>query len=187
MLITVSSALIITKSLGALLSILLGLIIYFHLKGGLDKKRLMILTGLTIIIGIVFLMRQVVTKQHALPTFSLVMRLNYWLDTLKIIKTAPWAGIGLGNFNLISARYAHNSYLQIWAEMGILGIVSFLWLIFAIIKSAVKNINKSAGGELMVGLLSANAVFLIHNLVDFTFYLPEIVLIWWVIIGLLNS
>ncbi len=184
-LISVSIALLLTKSLGALLSIFLGLIIYFYLQGALDKKGLAIMAGFLITIGLVFLLRQTAAKQHILPTFSLAMRLNYWMNTLKIIKTAPWQGLGLGNFDIVFARYAHNSYLQIWAEMGILGIISILWLITAVFKSAIKNIKDLPDKKLMAGLITANAVFVIHNLVDFSFFLPEISLIWWVIFGLI--
>ncbi len=183
-LISVLFALLLTKSLGALLSISLGLIIYFYLQENLDKKRVLFIGGLLIIMGLVFLLRQTATRRHILPTFSLVMRLNYWKDTLQIIKIAPWQGLGLGNLNLVFARYAHNSYLQIWAEMGILGIASFLWLIIAVLKSTLKNIKDSSNKKLMAGLITANAVFLIHNLIDFSFFLPEVCIIWWVILGL---
>jgi O-antigen ligase len=186
-LILVSFALLITKSLGALLSIFLGLVVYIYLQGILDKKRLLFIATLLIIVGLVFFLRQTATKQHILPTFSLIRRLDYWEDTLKIIKIAPWQGVGLGNFNISFSRYAHNSYLQIWAEMGILGIGSFLWLIVAVFKSAFKNMKGSQNKEKIIGLITANTVFLIHNLVDFSFFLPEIALIWWVALGLLFS
>ncbi len=193
-LISISFALLLTNSLGALLSIFSGLVIYFHFssflnKGylikqkNLNKKVLLLTTGFLIIMGLVFFIRQTAPKPHTLPTFSLIMRINYWLEALKIIKAAPWTGVGLGNFNLAFARYAHNSYLQLWAEMGILGIVSFLWLIIAVFKSAAKNINIASNEKLIIGLISANAIFLIHNLIDFSFFLPEVALIWWVILG----
>ncbi|MFH1339128.1 MAG: O-antigen ligase family protein, partial [Candidatus Omnitrophota bacterium] len=193
LLLSTSYAVLLTKSLGALLSLSLGLIIYFSfpfaLNNGyparhkmLNKKIMLLAAGFLIIIGAVFLMRQTATKQHILPTFSLVMRINYWFDTLKIIKANLWTGVGPGNFNLTFARYAHNSYLQIWAEMGILGAVSFLWLIIAALNSAFKAIKKSSDRKLIIGLVAANSVFLIHNLMDFSFFLPEISLIWWVIL-----
>ncbi len=193
-LISISFALLLTKSLGALLSIFSGLVIYFYFssflnKGylikqkNLNKKVLLLITGFLIIMELVFLIRQTASKPHTLPSFSLIMRINYWFEALKIIKTAPWTGVGLGNFNLVFARYAHNSYLQLWAETGILGIVSFLWLIIAVFKSAVKNIDIASNKKLIIGLISANAVFLIHNLIDFSFFLPEVALIWWVIFG----
>lgn len=113
-----------------------------------------------------------------------MMRLSYWKDTLKIIKVKPFTGVGLGNFNLLQSRYAHNSYLQIWAEMGILGITSILWLIIAGLKSIIKHIKTSPHRNQIICLITTNTAFLIHNFVDFTFFLPEVALIWWIILGL---
>lgn len=181
---SISFALLLTKSLGALLSIFFGLIIYFYLQKILDKKRLLFIAGFLFVIGLIFFGRQTAAKQHILPSFSLIMRINYWESSLRIIKTVLWTGIGLGNFNFVFSRYTHNSYLQIWAEMGILGILSFLWLIIAVFKYAFENAKASSNNKLLTGLITANAVFLIHNLIDFSFFLPEVVLIWWIILGL---
>jgi len=180
-------ALLLTKSLGALLSIFLGLVIYFYLRGNLEKRGIIFLFGLLVIIGLIFITRTATQKQHIQPIFSAVMRLNYWKETLKIIRTAPLTGVGLGNFNLIQSRYAHNSYLQVWAEMGILGIASFLWLIVMVFKSALKNIKDSPNKPQIFSLITASSVFLIHNFVDFSFFLPEVALIWWAILGLTSK
>lgn len=182
--IPVSLALLLTKSLGGLLSVLTGLTLYLYLRGNLKKKGVLFLEGLLIIIGLVWISRTAFQKTHAQPIFSAVIRLNYWRDTLEIIKLHPWAGLGLGNFNLIQSRYAHNSYLQLISEAGILGIISFLWLVIVILKSALKKIKESSYKIQAVSLLTANIVFLAHNCVDFTFFLPEISLIWWIILGL---
>ena len=177
-------ALLLTKSLGALLSIFLGLAIYLYLKGNPSKRNIIFLAGLLIIIVGVLISRQVMQKSHTQPVFSAIMRFNYWRDTLGIIKAHFWTGVGLGNFNLIQSRYAHNSYLQIWAESGISGIVSILWLIIIVFKGSLKNLRNTAHNTQIVALITANAVFLIHNFIDFTFFLPEISLIWWIILGL---
>jgi len=174
LIIPLSFALLLTKSMGALLSLFLGLIIYLYLKGNLKKKGILFLVVLLIIITGVLISRYVAQKSHTLPMFSVIMRLNYWEETLRIIKIHPWLGTGLGNFNLIQSRYAHNSYLQVWAEAGILGIVSFLWLMIAVFKKGFRNLS----------LTTASAVFLMHNFVDFTFFLPEVSLIWWILLGL---
>ena len=113
------------------------------------------------------------------------MRLNYWKDTLKIIKANPLTGIGLGNFNLPQTRYSHNSYLQIGAEMGIMGIISILCLVISILKSCLKAIKNSSYKNQVAILITANTVFLIHNLLDFSFFLPEAVYIWWLVLGMI--
>lgn len=181
LILSLSFALLLTQSIGALLSIFLGLAIYIYLKG--DLRRNSIYLGLLImIIGLVLISRSFLQKLHTQPIFSAVMRLNYWQDTLGIIKAHPWTGVGLGNFNLAQSRYAHNSYLQVWAEMGILGIVAFIWLVAVVLKTAAKKL----GNPLQATLICATTIFLFHNFFDFTFFLPEVSLVWWSILGLLR-
>jgi len=178
------TALLLTKSLGALISLFIGLTLYFYLEGRLDKKKIIFLFAVLFIIFLVFASRAITQRQHTQPIFSTVMRLNYWRDTIRIIKSHPLTGVGPGNFNLITSRYAHNSYLQIWAEMGILGIISILWLAIASIKASLKNLKIENIKTVTAALISANIVFLSHNLLDFTFFLPEVSYLWWIILGL---
>jgi len=179
MAIPLAGALILTKSIGALGSLFLALSVCLFASGRFKKKWGVLLAALLLIIGLTFIARQSSMQLHTQPTFSTEMRLSYWKDTWKIIANRPLTGIGLGNFNLPQARHAHNSYLQIWAEMGILGLLSFLWLAAVILKSAWQQKEKNRY------LLCAILVFLIHNLIDFSFFLPEVSLIWWVIMGLM--
>lgn len=186
LIIPLSFALLLTHSVGALLSLFFGLIIYFYLQGRLEKRKIIFFFGLLIIIAFVLIARSLTQKQHIQPIFSTITRISYWKDTLSIIKAYPLTGVGLGNFNLIQSRYAHNSYLQIWAEMGIAGITSMVWLVTALFRAAIKNSALIGRNAQMASLFSASSIFLIHNFVDFTFFLPEIAIIWWVILGLMT-
>jgi O-antigen ligase len=174
-------ALFLTGSLGAISSLALAVIIYLYLKSGHHKKILIYLLGILTILGLVFMFRNAPQKAHFQPAFSAVMRLNYWAETLRIIKLHPWTGVGIGNFNLEYSRYAHNSYLQIWTEMGILGIISILWLIFCACRDVVKRSLRGDDSDLVP--LICILIFVIHNVVDFSFFLPEVSYIWWLIMG----
>lgn len=188
LIIPLSFALLLTKSLGAFLSLFLALVIYFYLQGKLRKKGVLFLAGLLIIIGLVFMARSSAQKQHLQPIFSTMMRLNYWRDTIEMIKAKPLTGVGLGNFNLTLSRYAHNSYLQIWAEMGILGIISWLWIVFLSFKLGFnKLVYSEKQNYINAGIISASTAFLSHNFIDFSFFLPEVSIIWWVFLGLIVS
>jgi len=183
--IPISLALMLTGSLGAILSLFIGLIIYLNLKGKMKKKAALPLSGLLIVIGMIFIARSITLKQYTAPGFSALMRLDYWRETLMIIYRNPLTGLGIGNFNLSPSRYTHNSYLQIWAEMGILGISAYLWLVFRSLKSGFNKLKTSEDSNLNIALITAVAIFLIHNLIDFTFFLPEVATIWWVMLGLI--
>ncbi|MDP3142342.1 MAG: O-antigen ligase family protein [Candidatus Omnitrophota bacterium] len=180
--------LLLTKSIGALLSLFLGLGIYFYLRGRINRKAWAVMGLLLIILVLVFMFRQSSNQPpNRLVTFSLNRRIIYWQDTLRIIRSHLLTGVGIGNLNLPLSLYTHNSYLQIWAEMGILGIFSLVWLIIASLKSALRNLRSSPYKTQIAGLFSANAIFLIHNIVDFSFFLPEVAFLWWITLGLLLS
>lgn len=182
-----SFALLLTKPLGALISVLSGVVVYFSLQGKLNKRKMWLLFGLLVAVLLLGVIRSIDQDEHSWPSFSTSMRLEYWKGAWEIIKGFPLTGVGLGNFNLQKARYAHNSYLQIWAEAGILGIISMLWLLLTAGKTALRAIATSPNKNQTIGLVSACAVFLVHNIVDFSFFLPEVALIWWLLLGLTQN
>ncbi len=173
-------ALLLTKSLGALLSLFMGIMLCFYLNNRKDRQKISLLCALAAIVFLIFLLRQNSGSQFSQPGFSLLRRWDYWKETLEIIKLFPFLGVGIGAINLSQARYAHNAYLQIWAEMGIFGIISFGWIIhetYNLIKRDFPGKKEISGPAIAI------FAFLIHNLVDFTFFLPETSLIWWIIAG----
>lgn len=184
LLIPISLALFFTKSIGAFLSLFLGLTLYLYMMGKIERKKFIALAIIIIIIVLVFILRSQAPLAHLRPDFSLNRRFSYWQDSFKIIKAHPLMGVGLGNFSIILSRYAHNFLLQIWAELGILGFFGFIWFIISHFKYIFKNIKTYTDRSQVAGLLSASGSFLIHNFIDFTFFLPEVCFLWWVILGL---
>lgn len=178
-------ALFLTKSLGAILSLFLGTAFYLYLRKGLSGRQLLLLGALAGAFFAVFALRQAVTAEHTRPAFSLSQRLDYWQDTLKIIKARLLTGAGPGNFSASSSRYAHNSWLQIWAETGICGLIAFAWMNLSILKSKLKFLKTGPPDGRAAALLASCVIFLIHNLMEFTFFLPEVSSLWWLIAGLL--
>ena len=130
---------------------------------------------------------------------SFNVRVEYWRAGLGMLRDFPLFGSGLGTFGSIYARYklpgaeetqlAHNNYLQIWTETGILGIVSFFWLWGAFLGGGGKNIKGGGGGggerrALVVGCYVGVIAFLIHSLVDFGLYVPGIATYVWLFMGM---
>ncbi|MBI5748100.1 MAG: O-antigen ligase family protein [Nitrospinae bacterium] len=84
-------------------------------------------------------------------------RLLMWRTAGEMIKDKPIAGIGVGMYKVKFFEYrdkvldkipyfgvyekaeqSHNEYLQLWAEMGTIGIIAILWLIINYFAYAIK-------------------------------------------------
>ncbi|MEI8012812.1 MAG: O-antigen ligase family protein [Candidatus Omnitrophota bacterium] len=180
----IAIALILTKSIGAILALLLIFPFYVYQRRLFNPSIFLIfLNIILIIIGIMAWRSQTHINIFNLE-FSLEMRWSYWKETWAIIQAHPFSGIGLGNFNLTNTRYSHNIFLQLWAETGLAGILSFLYMITTILYKIWDIIKINDNPAHITALFFAIIIFLVHNMIDFTFYIPEISLIWCIILGL---
>ena len=75
-------------------------------------------------------------------------RIEIWKASFESIKERPLLGVGIGNFpvvlkqNIFLARAgssAHNIYLHIAAEMGILALVTAVWFLWLVFKKSYQN------------------------------------------------
>jgi len=126
------------------------------------------------------------------PHNSIVQRINFIRLALKIIKEHPLSGVGMGNFGDsymrlrgtrdIRTNYAHNFILQTQAEIGILGSMGLILLILAFIRdvSSCMKDPKQKYVFLKAGLLCSGVSFLLHNLIDISFFIPEVAVFFWI-------
>ncbi|MGE0887465.1 MAG: O-antigen ligase family protein [Blastocatellales bacterium] len=58
----------------------------------------------------------------------------------------PVVGVGMNNFHIFSIKekVAHNSYLEIWAELGLTGLIAYLVLMFAPMRSLSRVEDESS-------------------------------------------
>lgn len=124
-------------------------------------------------------------------------RINVWSAVLQIIRDRPVIGIGPGHatFNKIyplymqsrySALGAYSIYLETALELGIIGFLSFLWLILVGFYTATVEIIRS-GNFWLIGAVAGLSGMLGHGIVDTVWYRPEIHCIWWLFMGYVAS
>ncbi|OGN00462.1 MAG: hypothetical protein A3B91_04445 [Candidatus Yanofskybacteria bacterium RIFCSPHIGHO2_02_FULL_41_29] len=105
-------------------------------------------------------------------------RIDIWKASLESIKNRPLLGVGIGNFpivlnqNIFLARAgssAHNIYLHIASEMGILALVTAIWFLWLVFKKSYYNFV-SEKDPLLVTYFGATILFvpwvLIYSLTD---------------------
>jgi len=183
-----------------------------------NKKILVIISLIVICFGI--LIRYDYKKQASFTKKFLSIadlkdpatrhRFVMWHTAIDIIKEQRLLGTGVGTFEKIHpkyqskylrtekygifqglSRFAHNDYLEMAANTGVLGLGTFLWLIVTLYWTALKRlkqINKSRySPNLLIITLSSLTAVLIHSFFHYSFYLPTTSMLFWLWLGLLNT
>lgn len=131
-----------------------------------------------------------------LSRFSGAGRVGFWTETYHVFIAAPLFGTGLNTYSKAAARYnqdwtgyyAHNCYLQMLAELGVVGLGSFLWIVFVLIRTSLATLRKMPLGfysSVLAGLLAGWVGFLVHSSLDTNFYSTKLANLMWIIMGLI--
>jgi len=111
-------------------------------------------------------------------------RIAYLVEAKNMVIRHPFIGSGLGTFysygkyGFTRSTFAHNTYIQFWAEAGLMGFIGILGLTYTfwMMKPSEDLLEKS----IFTGLL---AVF-IDNMFSFTMIKPNLAFVWWVSLAL---
>ena len=132
---------------------------------------------------------------------SINQRLSYYKASFELIKSSPLIGIGIGNWKLVSikylndtmseyivAGYAHNDFIQIAAEIGILGMLCYLMIFVIVTLNLLKGIfHNSNDYFIKVILLAMIIVFIIDSMLNFPISRPiSYVFILFVLVSSIN-
>ena len=147
---------------------------------------LAIVVGLLTWIGGGELSRRIATVGPSRFELSSDMRSYINRDGLRMFLKKPVLGWGLGAFPVVYPQFrtfytnffvneAHNDYLQLLVEMGLLGFATMIWFVVTVYTRAVKRIGDWTGNiSGAVALASALGLsgILVHSAVDFNLQIP---------------
>ncbi len=120
-------------------------------------------------------------------------RFMVWQTAIRMISENPFLGKGVGTFMdyffayrpKLFTQYAHNCYLQIWAETGIFSLISFLLFLYALLLKAFKAF-KATGNFFVLGLLCGISAFLVQTFFDTQLYSLQLSAFFWLMAGILS-
>jgi putative inorganic carbon (HCO3(-)) transporter len=114
-----------------------------------------------------------------------------------MVRDHPLLGVGPDNFRWLFATYsdvavnnlgihAHDQYLEILADTGILGFATFAWLLIALVLAATRGIREARSDwPWRTAVLACLTAWLVHAVLDdFERFWPTHV-VFWLVVGLI--
>ncbi len=179
-------AMVLAKSEAALAALMVTLILLGLSQPIWRKKTAAVAVVLVIISFALPFSRSYLIEKIAWQDSSEQVRISQWKETWELLKDHSILGVGLSGFpsalvpyhrdtHLEIFQYPHNIFLNIWVELGLLGLIAFFMLTF-----------------LVVRLRRVCAVFplllmFLHGLVDVPYFKNDLAVLTWVFIALLYA
>ena len=135
---------------------------------------------------------------------SVNQRLRYYEDVYNHVVSNPILGVGLGNWKLKSIEYdnrditgyivpyhAHSDFIQLGAELGIIGFFLYLGIFLAIVIFGLKIIWKSKISEknkvFIFILIISLGVYSIDANLNFPIARPQVLIVWTMLLAIINN
>lgn len=148
------------------------------------------LVAIVVVLGFVFLPTDPLIARFAdlamTDDISADTRAQIWSDSRGIVSAFPLFGVGLGGYEsalyrfktvapMFTVDFAHNDYLQVLTEMGIIGFSIGLALLLMVLWSALRGAIYARDSDdrlLQIACLGSLVAILLHSFVDFNMYVP---------------
>lgn len=141
-------------------------------------------------------------KEDATTNRAVVSRTTLWKTGWYMMKENAVLGVGIGNYSVRYKDYVtkypelyighdrysvHNSYLKVGAETGFVGLISFMLIYVVYFGYLIKLYFRQdkLGQVLAVGLFVGSVCYMVQNLSNNLFFIPQINAIFWITSGLL--
>ena len=186
-----------TDSVGAWLALGVALIVGMAVFCSPVRRAsgLMLLLGIIVVAGLGLSQANRVRYLLSASDVGRIDRLFMWQAAAKMIRDRPVLGHGVNTFmaNYVAywvggerqPRYAHNCYLQVAAETGLLGLISFLGVLWLFFQKLLAGIRRAAPEDqaLLFGCGIGLLAFALQAAVDTNFYSLRQAALFWILAG----
>ncbi len=129
-------------------------------------------------------------------------RILIWRASLRMVRDHPVFGVGLDQFLYQYWRryvepagwperytsHPHNLLLDVWLRLGILGVAGASWFTYGVARVVQRSgLLRSERSDLAVGAVAALSAGLAHGLLDNAFFLPDLAIMTWFFVALIEA
>lgn len=123
-----------------------------------------------------------------------------WGAGLRMFRDHPLTGVGLQDLHALYDRYRsplaveraghlHNVFVQIAAQMGVIGLAAFAWLYASLVRAAAAGLRpllarRGVAAGLKLGVVAALAGFVVAGLFEWNFGDEELLYPLYLLVGL---
>ena len=135
---------------------------------------------------------------------SINQRLRYYQDVITHFSSNPFFGVGLGNWKLKSIDYdkndingyvvpyhAHSDFIQLGAELGIIGFLLYLWVfiwavyyVYRLIRYSKLTLDEKV---FLFLIITSLGVYSIDANLNFPIARPQVLVVWALILALISG
>ncbi|MFH1711871.1 MAG: O-antigen ligase family protein [Patescibacteria group bacterium] len=192
-------AILLAQTEAAFVAIPAALLITFLITPAKRTIKIRVAAEAIIIVILLALAFPAVGQKIMLRDYSGQVRIAQWQESVAMIVDRPLFGAGLNAYPTVLKpyhdpklyeifQYPHNIFLNIWSELGLLGLIAFFWLAFLIIQtvrfSTTKQIKNST--TLKLAAFAALTTMAIHGLVDVPYFKNDLAVMTWILIAILS-
>ncbi|MEK7072728.1 MAG: O-antigen ligase family protein [Patescibacteria group bacterium] len=185
---------ILAKSEAAILSVI-GVLVLWGLICKKTRYYFLVLTVLSVLIFIFMpVVSSYLTEKVLLQDYSGFIRRLIWSESWNMLKDNWFLGAGLAGYQTRIAPYhlptfeiflyPHNIILNFWSELGLLGLMAFIWLLAKFLWKNVVDYWKNNHNLISLTLALVMIQLLIHGLVDAPYFKNDLSVLFWLVIGL---
>lgn len=186
------AALVAAQSEGAIIGAAVGLLALFWLQ----PKLRMVAIVIILLGGVAFMLapgslQATLQQKLTLHDWSGTVRRITWGETIEMLKDRPLTGAGLAGYPIVMRayhkataieifQYPHQIVLNIWSELGLLGVVAFGWILLTFFRIAGRDESRPYGPI----AIAAMVALLVHGLVDVPYFKNDLAFLFWIIVAI---
>lgn len=185
------AAIVAAQSEGALVGVATGLVMLGLLHARTRRATVIAAVAVAVVIALIPTTRTLAAEKLLLRDWSGTVRRITWSETVEMLKDRPLTGAGLAGYPIVMRayhkataieifQYPHQIVLNIWSELGLLGLVAFGWILVTFFRLAGRDASRPYGHIAMAAMVA----LLVHGLVDVPYFKNDLAFLFWIIVAL---